>query len=120
MGLDVQSFLGRDVKTLDSAGAPDWKAELTKRWHALGDRIFVVEPERPPTFRAILDECSQLVVVWMLVQTKGNFTYAANRIESSRRTIRRYFLEWRKANPRLIPMPFVIFLRWQEYEGRSA
>ena len=119
MRAQIESFLGPGVQTMDSGSEPDWKAELTKRWRALGDKIFVVEPKRPPALKEILEECSQLVIVWMLVQTQGNFTYAARRIETSRRTIRRHFVEWRKANPQLIPMPLATFLRFQESGRRK-
>ena len=95
----------------------DWKAELEGRWQALGRRVFVTEPERPPALREILDECSRLAIVWALVQTKGKFTYATRWLETSRKVVRRHFLAWRRANPSLIPMPYEVFMRWSERHG---
>ena len=114
MAANIESYLERDASS-----GPDWRGELTRRWKALGDKFFVVLPAHPPTLEEILDECAQLVTVWLLIQTRGNFMYAAGLLETKRSTIRRYFTAWRRANPRLIPLPFAIFLRWQEHQERT-
>ena len=105
------------ARPADECNQIDWKAELEGRWQALGRRVFVTEPERPPALREILDECSRLAIVWALVQTKGKFTYATRWLETSRKVVRRHFLAWRRANPSLIPMPYEVFMRWSERHG---
>ena len=95
----------------------DWKAELERRWQALGQRLLVATPAPPPVLEEILEECSNLVVVWALVQARGNLTRATEWIRSSRKLVRRHFLAWRRANPNLIPMPAEVFLRWSERHG---
>ena len=104
-------------KAADDFDTVDWKAELESRWQALGRKVFVVEPEQPPKLQEILDECAQLVVVWALARTRGNFTHAAMWFETSRKVVRRCFVAWRRINPDLIPMPFAVFLRWSERHG---
>lgn len=105
------------TKTAHQHDEIDWKAEVNRRWRALGRKIFVVEPARPPELREILAECSAIAIVWALVQNKGNLTGAARWLDTGRRVVRERFWAWRRANPTLNPMPLEVFRRWSELYG---
>lgn len=108
---------GQEPRAAQEYGQIDWQAEVDSRWQALGRKIFVVEPTRPPTLREILAECSSLAIVWALVQNRGNFTGAARWLDTGRRVVRESFWAWRRANPALNPMPLELFRRWSELHG---
>ncbi|MCX4239392.1 hypothetical protein [Paraliomyxa miuraensis] len=116
----VREILGEDVKTTDPELGHDWHAELTGRWEALGERVFVHEPRCRATFAEIVRESAVLTVVWAVVESKGNLAAAAIRLGCCRRSIRKLLHEWLKSNPTLIPMPAAVFLHWSKNKGGEA
>ena len=94
-------------------GAPDadtgidWLGELKRRWDALGEELFGLDGKAArPSIEEILGTCSQLTVVWALVNTNGVLGRAAMRLGCSRRTIRRHAVRWAQNNPDLRPPPY--------------
>lgn len=116
---DAERFAGRPVKTTDESSAHDWKAELEGRWQALGRKIFVRRPERPPTLREIIEECAVLAVTWAMVESKGRLTGAADWLACSRKRVRGLVKEWLAANPDLIPMPLKVYLQWSGNDSET-
>lgn len=117
MTTDAERFTGRPVKTTDMSAGHDWQADLEERWQALGRRIFVRKPQRPPMLRELIEECAVLAVTWAMVEKKGCLSNAAVLLGCSRHRIRDLVRAWLRANPDLIPMPFKAYLRWSQGTG---
>lgn len=118
MQIHTDTKSGQATSPAEEHDHTDWKAELERRWQALGRKILVVEPARPPKLREVLAECTAIAIVWALVQNEGNLTGAARWLHTGRRVVRECFRAWRRANPTLVPMPAEVFQRWSErYEG---
>ncbi|MCX4240138.1 hypothetical protein [Paraliomyxa miuraensis] len=116
----VRKLLGDDAKTTDPVLGHDWHAELKGRWEALGERVFVHEPQGRAPLAEVVRESAVLTVVWALVESKGNLTAAAIQLGCSRRIVRVRLHQWLESNPKLIPMPAVVFLHWSKDEGGEA
>ncbi|MCX4239745.1 hypothetical protein [Paraliomyxa miuraensis] len=116
----VRKLLGDDAKTTDPVLGHDWHAELTGRWEALGERVFVHEPRCRAALAEVIRESTVLTVVWGVVECKGNLAAAAIRLGCCRRIVRIRLHQWLESNPTLIPMPAVVFLRWSKDEGGKA
>jgi DNA-binding protein Fis len=89
--------------TNDEGDLIDWRLEMMTRWQALGLELFGIDGEDKARLSELLEECGELIVVWVLVQTHGNVTQAALWLRATRRRLRRYLAGWRKRHPRLVP-----------------
>jgi hypothetical protein len=106
MQTHTDSTKGHAAKVADDdGGGIDWRLQLMTRWQAIGLQIFGIDGKDKATLGELLDECAEVIAVWVLVQTHGNITHAALWLRATRRRIRRYLLAWRKRHPGLVPPP---------------
>ncbi|MCH9688359.1 MAG: helix-turn-helix domain-containing protein [Deltaproteobacteria bacterium] len=81
----------------------DLRALLLARWNALGEETFNGDLVDDRRLSDIGRDSELLATVTAWFRTKGNITRAAQRIRSSRRTLRERIKVWRKIHPDFVP-----------------
>ncbi|MEX1365575.1 MAG: helix-turn-helix domain-containing protein [Nannocystaceae bacterium] len=77
---------------------------LLAQWNALGEEVFSGQLEGERKLSSLGRDCEVLATVWTWFRTGGNTTKAAERLNSSRRTLRERIRRWRGTYPDLVPV----------------
>jgi hypothetical protein len=101
------------------ADVPEWRRVIEQRLEVLRSELFGGGSGPRRRVSELGRETQNLAMIAAWFEADGNITHAAERLGTSRKTVRNRVEEWRKSYPHLTPRPIPMPLQRHESSTRS-